>query len=442
MSEPLELRAELERTPLGAVHVFTIVTLSCALLFDGYNVFAPAYVIPSAAKAWLLSPSESGLLVSSGLVGFMIGSLANGPIADRLGRKPTLLGALLVAALMNFATAAWGDSYARFLGLRLATGVGLGMILPISVTLVNELVPRRHVNTVMGWVMTGWSLGGVAAALAANALVSSRGWPALFAVGALAAPLIGVAALALPESPQLLLARRRPKEARAVMARLAPARAQAYATAELVLREPTGHAGSFARLLSGGYRRGTLVVWACTGLSLFAIFGLSSWIPDILLRRGAGMGASFKLSAVLQFAGVLGGIGCGWAADRAGRERALSVIWLTGAAALAGLALLNVAASNLTFMVLAGFCVIGAQPVLNNRTAALYETAIRGTGVGAQLGVGRLGGILGPYLGGWLQQLFPGSSALLLCLAATMLCCALCLQLLSSGPALTSYPAR
>ena len=103
MSEPLELRAELERTPLGAVHLLSIVTLACALLFDGYNVFVPAYVIPYAAKAWQLSPSESGLLVSSGLVGFMIGSLANGPIADRIGRKPTLLGALLWAALVIYA---------------------------------------------------------------------------------------------------------------------------------------------------------------------------------------------------------------------------------------------------------------------------------------------------------------------------------------------------
>jgi len=428
MRASLDLRTELERLPLGALHLFTIATLALILLFDGYNVFVPAYVIPYAARAWQLTPSESGLLVSSGLVGFMAGSLANGPIADRIGRKPTLIGALLLAAGMNFATAAWADGFLRFLALRLATGVGLGMLLPLAVTLVNELVPRRLVNRVLGYVMTGWSLGGVAAALTAVALVPARGWHALFLAGAAVAPLIAGAALWLPESPHLLSARGRQREAGAVMARLAPPRAQAYLGADFTLAEPTGRAGSLLRLLAPHYRRSTLTVWLCTGLSLFAIFGLSSWIPDILLRRGAGVSASFTLSAVLQFAGVLGGIGWGWAADRAGAERALTVSWLTGATALLSLALVNTPSTNLLGMALAGFCVIGAQPLLNNRTAGLYETEIRSTGVGAQLGVGRLGGILGPYVGGWLQQLSSGSSALLLCLTLTMLACALILR--------------
>ena len=156
MTPSLDLRAEIERAPLGPLHALTVVTAAFATLFDGYDVFVPAYVIPYAARAWQLSPSESGLLVSSGLVGFMIGSLANGPIADRIGRKPTLIGALLFAAAMNLATALWGDSFVRFLALRLATGVGLGMILPLCVTLLNEIAPRRRVNVLVGWMIACW----------------------------------------------------------------------------------------------------------------------------------------------------------------------------------------------------------------------------------------------------------------------------------------------
>jgi MFS transporter, AAHS family, 4-hydroxybenzoate transporter len=425
-----DLRDEIEQMPLGGQHLIVVAMLALATLFDGYNVFVPAYVIPYVAQPWRLLPSEAGLLVSSGLTGFMIGSLLNGALADRFGRKPVLVGALLFAALANLATAAWIASYAQFLAARLLTGLGLGMILPVCVTLLNEMAPRRLANLLLGWVMAGWSIGGVAAALVSLALAPAYGWRALFTVGGLAAPLAGTVALLLPESPRFLATQGRESELRAVLGRLAPRRAQGYAEMSFASSEETSHRGSFLQLLAPRHRASTLVVWMCSALSLFTIFGLSSWTPQIMLQRGAALGTSFGLGAVLQFAAVLGGLGCGWMADRAGRDRTMTASWLLGAAAIAGLAVVSLPATDVAFLSVAGFCVMGAQPVLNNRTAALYETEIRSTGVGAQLGVGRLGGILGPYIGGWLQQLFPGSMGLFLTMAGSLGSCALCLCLL------------
>jgi AAHS family 4-hydroxybenzoate transporter-like MFS transporter len=304
----LELGEEIEGASIARHHRLVVATLALATLFDGYNVFVPAYVIPYVGS-WHLRPSEAGLLVSSGLVGFMLGALASGVLADRVGRKPTLIGALWFACAANLATALWGDSFGRFLLLRLVTGLGLGMILPVSVTLVNELAPRRRVNVLVGWMMTGWSIGGVAAALLALALIPTRGWPALFAAGAIAAPAIALIALALPESPRFLAARGRDTALRAVMARLVPARAGAYAHVKFSSPAASGRPGSLARLLSPPYRRGTLILWVCSALSLFTIFGLSSWIPDILLRRGLPVGASFSLAAWLQLTALHGGQG-------------------------------------------------------------------------------------------------------------------------------------
>jgi len=133
---------------------------------------------------------------------------------------------------------------------------------------------------------------------------------------------------------------------------------------------------------------------------------------------------------LLQFTAVLGGLGCGWAADRFGRDRTLKGAWILGAAAVAGLALASSRESDIGFLAIAGFCVMGAQPVLNNRTAALYDTEVRSTGVGAQLGVGRIGGFLGPYVGGWIQQLYPGSAGLFLGVACALAGCALFIRLL------------
>ncbi|MGB6449707.1 MAG: MFS transporter [Steroidobacteraceae bacterium] len=442
MDRSIDLREEIERLPLGRQHVLIIVMLALATLFDGYDVFVPADVIPYAMKAWRLLPSEAGLLVSSGLVGFMIGSLANGALADRIGRKPVLVGSLLFAAAGNFATATWASTYAEFLTSRLLTGFGLGMILPVSVALINEVAPRRRANLLLGWAMAGWSIGGVVAALTGFALAPSHGWRSLFAVGVLAAPLAAIAAFVLPESPRYLAIRGRQGAVRAAVGRLAASDAARYAQTEFTIAEDTSHRGSFRRLLTPDVRAGTFIVWVCSGLSLFSIFGLSSWTPQLMLQRGSAIGASFALSALLQFAALVGGIGCGWTADRVGRDRTLRMTWILGAVAVAGLALLGGQAADIVFLSGAGYCVMGAQTVLNNRTAALYDTEIRSTGVGAQLGVGRIGGILGPYVGGWIQQLFPGSAALFVCVACALGGCALCIRLLDgrAAPVRASAP--
>lgn len=430
MVRSIDLQHAIEELPLGRQHGLIVAMLALATLFDGYNVYVPAYVIPYALGAWRLSPSEAGLLVSSGLVGFMLGALANGALADRIGRKPVLVGSLLCAALGNLLTGAWVASYAQFLIARLLTGLGLGMILPVSVTLLSEVAPRRSSNVLLGWVMAGWSIGGTAAALTAIALTPAHGWRSLFWVGALAAPLAVLVGAFLPESPHFLALSGKRTEVLAVLGRLAATSREHDAACDFTSLGDTRHRGSFVRLLAPRFRAGTLIVWGCSALSLFTIFGLSSWIPQIMLERGAALSASFGLGAWLQFAAVLGGLGCGWLADRAGRNRTLAASWILGAAAVAGLAIVTRPPTDLTFLAIAGFCIFGAQPVLNNCTAALYDTEIRSTGVGAQLGVGRLGAILGPYIGGWLQQLSPGATALLLTMACALGSCALCVRLL------------
>ena len=426
----LDIRGELDALPLNARHWLLVVVLAFVTLFDGYDVFAPAYVIPYAIQEWSLQPAQAGLLVSSGLIGFMIGALANGPIADRIGRKPTLLAGLLLAATLSLCTAIWARSFGIFLVMRLLTGLGLGVLLPLSVTLVNETAPRSATNLLMGCMMVGWSAGGVLAALVGAALAPLYGWPSLFWVAGASLPLVVICTAVLRESPRFLVTHRRHEEALVVMAWLAPRRASEYRDLTFGLCDDTARQGSLRRLLEPDLRRGTIVVWLCAGCSLFTIYGLSGWVPQAMLQNGESFRASFGFGALLQTMAILGGVVCGIAADRVSRRGVLMTTWLLGAAAVTGLALTNRHWTHVAFVAVAGFCVMGAQPVLNNFTAALYSTEIRSTGVGAELGVGRLGGILGPYAGGWLQQIFPGTLALYLSMATALILSTLCLAAL------------
>jgi AAHS family 4-hydroxybenzoate transporter-like MFS transporter len=425
----LDIRAELDKAPLGPRHWIVVAVLGLVTLFDGYDTFTPSYVIPYAIKQWGLPPSQAGLLVSSGLVGFMIGSLSVGLIADRIGRKPTLLAGLLIAGLVDMITAGQARAFAPFVTLRLLTGLGLGMLLPLSVTFVNEFAPRRAINLLVGCMMIGWSGGGILAALMGLWLAPAHGWPALFWIDGTALPLALLCALVLKESPRFLAVKGDQPALRKVMAWLAPERAAAYAEATFTTPEDVRHKASVSRLLEPKVRVATLTVWFCAACSLFTIYGLSSWLPQTMIQRGEGLGSSFAFGALLQFMAIVGGVGCGWAADRFDRRRVLAVSWILSTVAIAGLALLNNHWISIACISVAGFFAFGAQTVLNNLTASFYDTEIKSTGVGMELGVGRLGGILGPYIVGWLKEIYPGSLAMFGAMALTVALCALAIGL-------------
>jgi MFS transporter, AAHS family, 4-hydroxybenzoate transporter len=421
---PLDVRAELDQAGVSPFHCWVVLVLGLAAFFDGYDLFIPTYVIPQAMQDWQLAPNQAGLLVSSGLLGFFLGSLLNGWVANRLGRKPTLILALSMGALLNWVTARWVGTFSGFLLIRVLTGICLGMVLPSSVTLLNEIAPRRSSNLLIGWMMVGWSLGGVAAALLALWWVHESGWRMLFLVGAIVSPLPALLLTSTPESPRFLAIRQQTERLRRTLSRLVPSRAARYRNASFTLVELHSGRSSLRALFATDVRAATFLLWFCAAGSLFTIYGLSTWTPQLMLQRGESLRSSFAFGALLQFMAILGGLGCGWLADRLDGRRALYLAWGLAVAALVTLGLITHRTANLLSIGVAGFCVMGAQPVLTNLAASFYPTQTRSTGVGAQTAVGRVGGILGPYVGGWVQQLLPGSQGLLYLMAALLCACA------------------
>jgi AAHS family 4-hydroxybenzoate transporter-like MFS transporter len=405
-SQVIDVHEELADAKVGAFHWRLGAIMGLLTLFDGYDTFNPAYVIHYVAGPWGLKAGQAGLLISSGLIGFLLGAALHGVAADKFGRRGTLLAGLWITSVFTLLTALLANSFISFCALRLLTGLGLGVLLPLATTYINELAPRRVANTFALWgVALGWAAGGTMAGVVGVFATPALGWTSLYWIGSLSFLLLPFMHMMLPESPKFLAIQGRVPEIRAMLAKLRPERAHIYATATIAADNKLASGNSILELLQPKYRRTTIAIWATAFLSLFCIFGLSGWIPTVMIQRGETFAASFGFGALMQIMSFVGGIALGHLVDRFGHNRGLlGLWWALGGCAVLTLVFFNDHIVNVTCVAAAGFFIIGAQFVLNNFTAAAYETNVRATAVGMELGVGRVGAILGPFVAGALQQ--------------------------------------
>ena len=422
-NQPIDVHDELAEAKVGSFHWLLAGMMGALTLFDGYDTFNPAYVIHYVMAPWGLAPGQAGLLVSSGLVGFLIGAAAHGVVADRFGRRVTLLGGLWITNIFTLATALFANSFSSFCILRILTGIGLGVLMPLATTYIIELAPRRVANTFALWgVALGWALGGTMAGLVGVFMTPVFGWKILYWIGSLSIPLTLLLHFTLPESVKFLALTGRTDEIRILLSRLRPERAALYSDARFLLPQVETRSNSIIALLAPQYRRTTLTVWVASFLSLFCIFGLTGWIPTVMIQRGETFAASFGFGALMQIMSFIGGLVCGYYADRIGSSRwTLTCWWALGGIAVLTLIFFNIHALNFVCIGAAGFFIIGAQYVLNNFTASSYATNVRATGVGMLLSVGRVGAILGPFVVGALQQIYPGPTAMFIAIGGAAL---------------------
>ncbi|MFI5614194.1 MFS transporter [Amycolatopsis sp. NPDC051903] len=412
-----DARTELGAAPLRPFHWLIVGLVALATLFDGYDTLIPSYVIHFVAKPWHLSEGQVGFLVSSGLIGFAVGSVVHGVVADRIGRRPTLIAGLLISGGFSVLTGAFGTSYASFITLRALTGLGLGVLLPLGTAYVNEYLPNRvhHRLAVLGG--TGFALGGVLAALLGVSLTSGGNWQSLFYVGGGALVLGLIYLVVFPESVEYLVAHGRTPDAIRLLGKIRPDRVALYEARGLVVaaHPPTR---DLKLVLSSRYRVRTIALWVSSFLLLFNVYGLSAWTPELMIERGHGFAAGFGFGAVLQGTSIVGAVLGGFVADRwLGARRSLMLWCALGVVAAIVIALAGGTAVDVIAVAAAGLCIIGGQFLLNNVCAITYPVRARGTGAGLMLGFGRVGGILGPTIGGSLLGAFGGTSALFFAVA-------------------------
>jgi benzoate transport len=377
-----------------------------AVALDGFDLVVLGAVTPALLEyePWGLTPPQVGAITSYGLVGMMIGALGIGTLTDVIGRRKAILISVVVFSVFT-GLCALAPSPAIFGALRFLAGLGLGGLIPTAAALVSEYAHLRRGSSSITFMMTGYHVGGVLTALLAIPILPSLGWRAMFVIGALPAlVLVPLMFRNLQESPSFLVARGRRAEAEELAARhgiiLQPEEVRGVRAEESAAEG--GRFGTLKTLFSGGYLFGTLAFSVASFMGLLLVYGLNQWLPTIMRDAGYALGAALAFLLVLNVGAVVGLLVAGPVADGYGSKVACAG-WFALAAVF--LFLLSVQMPLvLTYLAVfaTGVWVFSAQVLLYAYVSKHYPTSARGTALGWAAGIGRIGAICGPLLGGLL----------------------------------------
>lgn len=392
----------------------------CALIagIDGFDTQAIAYVAPSIAEAWHLHKAAFGPIFGAGLLGLTIGAFTLSPVADRIGRKAVTLFCCAVFGVFGLLTAT-ATNTEQLLVYRLLTGIGLGGAMPNLIALTNEYAPARLKATLVMTMFCGFPLGSTIGGVISAPLIAHYGWQSVFVLGGvLPLILLPVLYILLPESARFLALRgdagnRLP----GILAKIDPTVSVEQFMKEIGQESAAAPASRFplVELFAAGRAKLTLLVWVAFFMNLLVMYFLVNWLPSLLHSLGLPLETAILSTALLNLGGVCGAIILGRIIDR--YEPAV-ILGLAYAGSAIFIALIALAGPKITLLLasaaLAGFGIVGGQIALNAVAASSYPTAIRSTGVGWALGVGRVGSILGPVAGGALLGLGWSSRDLIL----------------------------
>jgi len=399
----LEVHQFIDQLPLSRYQLLIAILCALVLFMDGFDAQAMGFVAPALVEHLHIARASLGPVFSSGLVGIMIGALVFGPLADRFGRKPVLVFCTVLFGACSLLTAT-AASLPSLLVYRLITGFGLGGAMPNAVALTSEFMPKRLRATAVTLMFVGFSIGAAVGGFVAAALISRFGWQSVFVTGGVVPCVIAVLLIALlPESIRFLLMKGGENERIAQsLARIASGISVDLAQPLYIEERPTQEF-VVKQLFTAGRAPMTLLVWVIFFMSLLDLYFLNAWLPTVIHDAGIVIEKAIILTALFQVGGAFGSLIMGRLLDRFLSFRVLACAYLSAGVFVFFIGAAGKSVTLLALTILAAGCgVIGGQSSANALTAEFYPTPMRSTGVGWALGIGRIGSIIGPLLGGVL----------------------------------------
>jgi MFS transporter, AAHS family, 4-hydroxybenzoate transporter len=385
-------------------HTLLISGTALATVLDGMDNQLLGNVIPALMREWSLPRAPFTTVLALGPLGMILGGWAGGVIGDRLGRRPALAGSVLAFALPTLAIAAV-NGIAMLGVFRFLAGLGLGGAMPNAAALASEYVPKRHRPFAVALTIVCIPLGGTLAALLAGQVLPRYGWRTLFVAGGVMPLVAGVMLFALlPESPQYLVLRReRWPELTALLRRLGYSVDGGATFVATTTAAADKSRASLGDIVGPQLRRDTLGLWGAFFFCLLANYVGFSWIVAMLTAAGYVQVDASSALAAFNFGGVIGAVVGALVVQRLGSR--ITMLGMSGLAVVSALAMIAMPIQPpMTRALLGMFAMTGGllnavQITMYALAAHVYPTAIRGSGLGTAVGVGRIGNVVAPYVG-------------------------------------------
>ncbi len=403
MDTQIDLAALIERRGMSRFSIWVMVWASVSMFIEGFEMQIPGYAAPVMIKALGVDKASFGAVFGAGNFGYLLGALSLSALGDRFGRRALLIAGVLIFSICTLITA-MQTALLPVAVLRFLAGVGLGGAVPNAIALTAEYAPKGSRGMRITLLYVAYTIGGAGTGLLAGSMMPAWGWPIVFWVGGIVGLVLSVLlAFFLPESARYL-ALTQPGSAglRDIVQRLEPG---ISATAPIVLAEEKPGRVPAAALFQDGRAPITLLLWLAYITGIMALQFMTSWLPTLINGSGIAVSLAVYIGALFHVGGTFGNVAAGRLLDKkgiiaiaAGFAVAVPVVALMGPGSAVTPMLMGL-------VLLAGFLIVGSVNGINAVAGTIYPSWMRASGSGWTVGIGRVGSIIGPVVGGILISL-------------------------------------
>lgn len=392
---------QIENSPMKMAQYLTIFVCFLMNCLDGMDVMIITYTAPAIAGDWNISPANLGIVFSSGLIGMTVGAVLIAPYADYIGRKKIMmLAALLMASCIYITTLT--HTINELIAVRFISGLGIGAMLASTTALTAEYTQAKYRDFFVNCVIAGYPVGAVLSGFASARIIREEGWRSMYeTAGIITLLAIPIIYFLLDESLDYLL-NNQPKnaleKANKILVKLGVKEMNHLPEVEQEKRVPI----KLATLLNEDYKPNTIKLWTSLFLAFSTLYFLTNWIPKLVVNAGVSEENAIYAGTIFNLGAIFGIPLQALLSRKIGLNRSIGSILIATSVMMVLFKLFFGSDWVLVAYFLLGFGIQGGFVGLYAVAARLYPTRIRATGVGWAIGMGRLGGILGPILGGIL----------------------------------------
>ncbi|QIL79428.1 aromatic acid/H+ symport family MFS transporter [Diaphorobacter sp. HDW4A] len=403
MATRLNITEFIQESGFNAFHLRLAFIGFLLIVFDSYDLAIYGAIVPALMESWKLTPIQTGAIASYSLIGMLFGAITFGMVADRIGRKRVICISVILFSVFTV-LCGFASGPTSFSVFRVLAGFGLGGIPVTVIAMLMDFSPLKKRATIATVVLCGYSLGGILAPLVSIPLIPRFGWESVFWVAAIPLFLLPLLFHYTPESTFALIRSGRKAELYKLLAKIDPSRkidpdSEPYETEKSNTKLPLIELFRSSRGLS------TIMFSVAIIFHLILNYGLVSWLPKLMMENGFNMTSGLTFLITLHGGAIVGTLLLGRLADKWGIKNLLMPLYLTGSVTMILLSFNKDPILLYALVAIGGAAVVGAQSLVQVYIAQFYPAQARSTALGAIMGLGRVGAILGPLLGGLLLSL-------------------------------------